>query len=85
MLEANAWKIPVVGSDLGGVREMVQHEVDGLLVPHANIEAWTDALRKLAQDPVFLQRLRSNIPPVRTMRDTARDMMDLYHMVLRVR
>jgi glycosyltransferase involved in cell wall biosynthesis len=80
VLEANAWKVPVVGSDLGGIREMVRHEVDGLLLPHANIEAWTNALHQLAQEPMLLQRLQSNIPSVRTMRDTARDMMGLYRL-----
>ena len=80
VLEANAWKVPVVGSDLGGIREMVRHHVDGLLVPHADIDAWTAALRKLAQEPALVQKLRSGISPVRTMADTARDMIELYRM-----
>ena len=78
VLEANAWKVPVIGSDLGGIRELVQHQVNGLLVPHDDVGAWTGALRKLAQDPTILQRFRENIGPVRTMRDTAREMADLY-------
>jgi glycosyltransferase involved in cell wall biosynthesis len=80
VLEANAWKVPVVGSDLGGIRETVRHQVDGLLVPHADVDAWTSALRQLAQDPALLQRLRDNIGPVRTMRDTALDMANLYRL-----
>ncbi len=78
VLEANAWKVPVIGSDLGGIREIVRHQVDGLLVPHANVDAWTDALRQLAENPALLRRFQENIGPVRTMRDTAHDMADLY-------
>lgn len=81
VLEANAWKVPVVGSDLGGMREMIRHEVDGLLVAHADVDAWSDVLRQVAQNPALLERLRANIAPVRTMRDTAYDMVQLYGML----
>jgi glycosyltransferase involved in cell wall biosynthesis len=81
VLEANAWKVPVIGSDLGGIRELVRHQVNGLLVPHDDVSAWTGALRELAQDPTILLRFRENIGPVRTMRDTAREMVDLYRSV----
>src|SRR5262249_13703333 len=81
VLEANAWKVPVVGSNLGGIREMVRHQIDGLLVSHGDIEAWKSALSQLANNPILLRQLRENIPPVRTMRDTARDMLDLYRIV----
>jgi glycosyltransferase involved in cell wall biosynthesis len=80
VLEANAWKVPIVGSDLGGIRELVRHQVDGLLVCHNDIDAWTEAVRQLVQDATLLPRLRSNILPVRTIRDTARDTADLYRM-----
>jgi glycosyltransferase involved in cell wall biosynthesis len=78
VLEANALKVPVIGSDLGGIRELVRHEENGLLVPHDDVGAWAGALRRLAQDPALLQRFREKIGPVRTMRDTAREMANLY-------
>jgi glycosyltransferase involved in cell wall biosynthesis len=80
-LEANAWKVPVVGSNLGGLREIVRHQIDGLLLAHDDIDAWTDAFRKLAQDPALLRRLKGNIPDVRSMQETAREMMDLYRQL----
>jgi glycosyltransferase involved in cell wall biosynthesis len=80
-LEANAWKVPVVGSNLGGLREIVRHQIDGLLLAHDDIEAWTDAFRKLAQDPALLRRLKGNIPHVRCMQETAGHMMDLYRQL----
>jgi glycosyltransferase involved in cell wall biosynthesis len=83
VLESNAWKVPVVGSRLGGIREMVQDQTDGLLVPHDDIDAWASAFNRLATDSSLLPRLRENILPVRTMRDTASDMLALYGTVLR--
>jgi glycosyltransferase involved in cell wall biosynthesis len=85
VLEANAWKVPVVGSSLGGIREMVRHQVDGLLVPHDDIEAWASAFSRLANDPNLLSRLRENILPVRTMRDTASEMLALYRTIARAK
>jgi glycosyltransferase involved in cell wall biosynthesis len=75
----------VVGSSLGGIREMVRHQVDGLLVPHDDIEAWASAFSRLANDPNLLSRLRENILPVRTMRDTASEMLALYRTIARAK
>jgi len=80
-LEANAWKVPIVGSNLGGLREIVRHQIDGLLLAHDDIDAWTDAFHRLAQDPALLRQLKGNIPAVRSMQETARDMMDLYRQL----
>ncbi len=51
ILEAFAAGIPVVGSDFGGIRELVEHGVDGLLVPPEQPDALADALRELLADP----------------------------------
>jgi glycosyltransferase involved in cell wall biosynthesis len=78
VLEAFAAKRPVIGSDLGGIREIVSHERDGLLVSHADVNAWTTAMVRLASDRGLLERLRQGIGPVRTMSDVACDMVTLY-------
>ena len=78
VLEAFAAGRPVIGSDLGGIRELVSHERDGLLVSHADVTAWTAAMVRLASDRGLLERLRQGIGPVRTMSDVAHDMATLY-------
>jgi glycosyltransferase involved in cell wall biosynthesis len=78
LLEAFAAGTPVIGSDLGGIKELVSHERDGLLVPHDDVNAWTATLVRLATDRTLLQRLRRGIGPVRTMADVARDMAAVY-------
>jgi glycosyltransferase involved in cell wall biosynthesis len=41
---------PIVASDLGGLREMVRHEKDGLLVPPRDVPALADAIIRLLSD-----------------------------------
>src|SRR5262249_49130971 len=43
VLEAFASGTPVIGSDLGGIKELVGHERNGLLVPHDDLSAWSAA------------------------------------------
>jgi glycosyltransferase involved in cell wall biosynthesis len=78
VLEAFAAGIPVLGSRLGNIGELVHDNVDGLLVQHDSIDAWTDALRRLAHDPTLLDRLRVGVRPPRRMRAVADDMLALY-------
>lgn len=78
LLEAFAAGKPVIGSELGGIRELVSDGNNGLLVPHDDVSAWIAAMTRLAQDPVLLDRLRKGIGPVRTMSDVGGDMAALY-------
>jgi GT2 family glycosyltransferase/glycosyltransferase involved in cell wall biosynthesis len=59
--EAFAAGAPVVACSVGGMAEMVTHDVDGLLVPPADPEALATALRGLALDRSRVDCLRSGI------------------------
>jgi glycosyltransferase involved in cell wall biosynthesis len=85
VLEAFAAGIPVVGSDLGGIAELVEHEVDGLLVEPASTAAWGRALRRLVEERGLLARLRAGVRPPRSMGVVAGEMLSLYHAALRSR
>lgn len=50
LLEARAVGIPVVCTDLGGLPEMVDDGIDGLVVPAGSHRALADAIRTLARD-----------------------------------
>ena len=47
MLEAFAAGVPVLASDIGGLPELVQHDVNGLLLPPADSGAWEFGVRRL--------------------------------------
>lgn len=51
VIEAAACGTPSVASDAPGLRESVQHDRTGLLVPHGDVEALAGALRVLIRDP----------------------------------
>jgi glycosyltransferase involved in cell wall biosynthesis len=57
ILEAGAAGLPCVVSDRGGNREVVSHGHNGLLVPPQQVRCLAEALRSLARDEAFRQRL----------------------------
>jgi 2-deoxystreptamine N-acetyl-D-glucosaminyltransferase/2-deoxystreptamine glucosyltransferase len=57
VLEAMAWGKPVVASRIGGVPELIEHGVSGLLVPPADPPALARALKQLALDPAARRRM----------------------------
>lgn len=57
ILEAMRAGLPVIASDVGGVREAVIDGVTGYLVPRGDIEAVRNRLEKLANDPGLRTRM----------------------------
>lgn len=80
--EAFAAGVPVLGSRLGGIGELVTDSVDGLLVEACDIGAWSAAFYSLAADRNLVERLRAGIRPPRTMDNVAGEMALIYRAVL---
>ncbi|MEY2570519.1 MAG: hypothetical protein QOE63_869 [Acidimicrobiaceae bacterium] len=60
ILEAMATGIPVVATDVGGVRDIVRDGDTGLLVPPEDPVALAHALNRVLQDDELAERLRTN-------------------------
>ncbi|HEX5069596.1 MAG TPA: glycosyltransferase [Vicinamibacterales bacterium] len=56
--------VPVITADQGGMAELVRHDVNGLLFRLGDREHLRAALRRVADEPALLERLRRNIPDV---------------------
>lgn len=56
-MEAMACELPVIGTDAGGVRELVTDGQDGLLVAPDDPQALADAMARLMQDPTLCRRM----------------------------
>jgi glycosyltransferase involved in cell wall biosynthesis len=82
VLEAFASGVPVVGSRLGGIAELVRHERDGLLFEPNSAEQLRAAILRLASDAGLHERLRQGIEPPRTMRQVAADADAMYREML---
>jgi glycosyltransferase involved in cell wall biosynthesis len=52
-MEAAAMALPVVTTDVRGCREVVEHEVNGILVPVRDPAALASALQRLCDDPTL--------------------------------
>lgn len=56
LVEAMASGRPVIGSNVGGIPEVIDHEVNGLLVPSNDPEALACAIMRVLDDPAEAQR-----------------------------
>jgi glycosyltransferase involved in cell wall biosynthesis len=82
VLEAFAAGTPVIGSNRGGIAEMVQDGKNGLLVQPDSVDAWSAALQRLVREPVLIERLRKGIEAPRSMQGVSADMLTLYQSLL---
>ncbi|NYT63135.1 glycosyltransferase family 4 protein [Alcaligenaceae bacterium] len=65
-VEAAAAGLPVIATDVGGVSEMLQDDVSGILVPLGNQAALTQALQRLIEDaPLRAQMGQAGLQAVR--------------------
>lgn len=80
---AFASKTPVVATNLGGMAELVKHDVNGLLFEVNNYTALKVQLQRLADDRELLQRLTASIAPERTIVEMVDDIEQVYDTVLK--
>jgi glycosyltransferase involved in cell wall biosynthesis len=78
VLEAKAAGLPIIGSRLGGIAELVREPEDGMLVPRGDVMAWVAAIKTMASNRPA-RALISEPGNVRTMREAAIDMAALYN------
>jgi glycosyltransferase involved in cell wall biosynthesis len=56
-LEAMRWGVPVIGSRVGGIPEVVRHGVNGYLVAPGDAASISERLQALIEDPALRERL----------------------------
>jgi glycosyltransferase involved in cell wall biosynthesis len=60
LAEAMAMQLPVVSTDISGIPELIQHHVNGLLIPSGDDDALVAAMAQLLEDPALCERLGRN-------------------------
>lgn len=83
-LEAFAAGVPVLGSRLGGIKELVTEAVDGILVEAGNVNAWAQAITEITADKSQVRRLAKRVKSPRTMSDAAKQMASVYQDLVNV-
>lgn len=56
-IEAQAFGVPVLGSNLGGIPETMQAEESGELLPPGEVNAWRDAIIRLAENSAARKKM----------------------------
>jgi len=60
VIEACAFGLPVIGTDVGGIGSLLNDGVDGLLVPPGEPDRIADAITRLVEDAELTSRLSQN-------------------------
>ena len=81
-LEAFAAGIPVIGWNLGGLTELVRHDVNGLLIEPNAFGRWGETLQRVANDAGLRARLDRVTTPASVA--VAHEMLALYQSLLKL-
>jgi len=86
LLEGMAAEVPVIATAVGGVPEVITHDVDGLLVPPKDPERLAAAVRALLADEnkrrALGQKARRTIEDRFSIQNTTRAYLDVYASIL---
>jgi len=83
--EAQSCKIPVITADFGGMKEYVQHKVNGLLFEHRNTNSLKEQMKFAIANPILLKQfgekgyLLSNNGSVPNIQDHCKELEKIYN------
>jgi glycosyltransferase involved in cell wall biosynthesis len=79
--EARMAGVPVLASDLGGMAELVRHDVDGLLARPGDPASFAEQIGRVVTDPTLLPRLRANVRRPPSLEEEFAGLLGLYRDV----
>lgn len=83
ILEAFALKVPVIGSDYIAIKEMVNHNVNGLIFKNGDVDCLKEQLDRIINEPELITKLSQNIGNVRTFENVAKEHDRLYRSLIK--
>jgi glycosyltransferase involved in cell wall biosynthesis len=81
ILEALAYKTPVITSDIGGMSELIHHGKNGLVFNMGDPIDLARQIQRLSDEPTLLETLRSGIEPVKGLNEEIDDLEEIYHRI----
>ena len=75
---ALATKTPVIATNLGGLKELIEPGVNGFLFEAGDKEGLKGCLEKIIHSPNLLKKLRENIKPIKSMEEHVDEILEEY-------
>ncbi len=83
LFDAQAARLPVIGSRLGGIEEeRITHGQNGFLFKAGDPNALAAILAAILEEPEILSRVTKGVQPPRTMSAAAIEYVDLYGRII---
>lgn len=82
IMEAQAARIPVIATNLGGMAEMVRPGENGLLFERKNARDLANQLQRLLDEPGLLAKLSAGIDPVKSLDQEFAELGPIYDEVV---
>jgi glycosyltransferase involved in cell wall biosynthesis len=83
LLEAMSWGLPVIATPVGGIPQVIDHDVNGLLVAVADIDGLANQIARLLADPALRERLgthaRARVESDFSLRDAMERLTAIYN------
>lgn len=78
LYSAFATQTPVMVSKIGSLADAVHHGANGLVFEMGNPDQLAEEVRRVLEDPSCLDKLRKNIPPVKSINQNAQELLEIY-------
>jgi glycosyltransferase involved in cell wall biosynthesis len=80
---AQADGCPVIATNLGGMSEVIEHEVNGLLFNKEDVRELASLIRRLAEDRQLLKRLAANARQPKSMAEYVNELENHYQNLIK--
>lgn len=80
--EAFLSKTPIIATDIGGMAEPVQDDINGLLFTTGSARDLREKIERIIRQPDLIGRLSKDIRPVKAIEENAGEIERLYHELI---
>lgn len=80
--EAFLAETPVIASRLGGIPEIVQNGINGLLFNPGDVDELREKMQQIINNPSLIEKFRENMPKIRCIEDNAKEIEEIYNKLV---
>lgn len=78
IFESFSRNIPVIGPDIGGFKDFIVHDVNGLIFSSGDANDLSSCLLKVLSQPELVESYSENIPRLKNLDENMRELLSLY-------